>query len=130
MNNAILQAREQHRKAIEILYEHTCTVIEYQKKVKDPITKITSSKEVIVLEDKPCKLSYSTIKNATETENASVLQQVVKLFIAPEIFIKEGSKLVITDTRTNKTQSYKNSGVPAVFFSHQEIVLELFKGWA
>jgi hypothetical protein len=129
MNNAILQARKQHRKAIESLYEHTCTVIEY-KGVKDEVSKQTKMKEVIELEGQPCKLSYSTIKNATETENASVLQQVVKLFIAPEIVIKEGSKLVVTDTRTNKTQSYKNSGVPAVFFSHQEIVLELFRGWA
>jgi len=127
MNNAILQARKQHRKAIESKYEHICTVIEYQK-VKDLVTKITSSKEVIVLEDKPCKLSYSTVKSATETENASALQQVVKLFIAPEIVIKEGSKLSIT--KDNRTTEYKNSGIPAVFTSHQEIVLELFKGWA
>lgn len=129
MNKALESARKQHRKAIELLYEHTCTVIEY-KKVKDPITKTTNSKEVIVLEDQPCKISYSTVKSATETENATMLQQVVKLFIAPEIVIKEGSKLVVIDKNNNKTESYKNSGVPAIFSSHQEIVLELFKGWA
>ncbi|OOM82324.1 hypothetical protein CLPUN_03250 [Clostridium puniceum] len=129
MNKALESARKQHRKAIESMYEHICTVFEYQK-VKDPVTKLTKSEEVPVLKEQSCKLSYSTVKNATETEKASALQQVVKLFIAPEIVIKEGSKLVVTDTRTNKTQSYKNSGVPAIFSSHQEIVLELFKGWA
>jgi uncharacterized protein len=127
MNKALEMARKQQRKAIESMYEHTCTVIEYQK-IKDPVKKTTGSKEVIVLEDKPCKLSYSTVKSVTQTENASALQQVVKLFIAPEIVIKEGSKLSIT--KDNITKDYKNSGVPAIFPSHQEIVLELFKGWA
>ena len=127
MIDAINQARLQARKAMELLYEHTCTVIEYRKE-KDSITKITGMKEVSVLENQPCKLSFSTSKSTQQTESANEITQVIKLFIAPEIEIKEGSKLVIN--HNGKVSEYKNSGVPSIFPTHQEIVLELFKGWS
>lgn len=112
---------------MELLYEHTCTVIEYVK-VKDSVSKITSMKEVLVLENQPCKLSFSTSKAAQQTESANQVTQVIKLFISPEVTIKEGSKLIIS--HNGKVSEYKNSGVPSLFPTHQEIVLELFKGWA
>ena len=127
MIDAINQARLQARKAMELLYEHTCTVIEYGK-VKNPTTKITGMKEIAVLENQSCKLSFSTIKASEQTESANQVTQVIKLFIAPEVEIKEGSKLVIT--HNGKVSEYKNSGVPSIFPTHQEIVLELFKGWS
>ncbi|QEH69920.1 hypothetical protein [Cellulosilyticum sp. WCF-2] len=127
MIDAINQARLQARRAMELLYEHTCTVIEYRK-VKNPVTKITEMKEIAVLENQPCKLSFSTIKSSEQTESANQVNQVIKLFIAPEVEIKEGSKLVIT--HNGKVSEYKNSGVPSIFPTHQEIVLELFKGWS
>lgn len=123
MIDAINQARLQARRAMELLYEHTCTVIEYRK-VKNPVTKITEMKEIAVLENQPCKLSFSTIKSSEQTESANQVNQVIKLFIAPEVEIKEGSKLVIT--HNGKVSEYKNSGVPSIFPTHQEIVLELF----
>ena len=127
MIDVINQTRLQARKAMELLYEHNCTVIEYVK-VKDPISKITSMKEVPILEKQPCKLSFSTSKTTNQTESANQVTQVIKLFIAPEITIKEGSKLVIA--HNGKVSEYKNSGVPSIFPTHQEIVLELFKGWS
>ncbi|HBG2041483.1 TPA: hypothetical protein KPJ55_003470, partial [Clostridioides difficile] len=51
------------RKAIEMLYRDKCTIVEYQP-IKDSITKRTNNKEVVVLENQPCKLSY---KNITST---------------------------------------------------------------
>ncbi len=123
----IAKARLQARKALEQLYEHNCTVIEYVK-VKDPITKQTGMKEMPVLENQPCKLSFSTSKTTNQTESANQVIQVIKLFITPEITIKEGSKIVIT--HNGKISEYKNSGVPSIFPTHQEIVLELFKGWS
>ena len=122
MNNAILQARKAHRKAIESQYEHTCTIKEYQS-VKDPVTKVTSKKDVIVLENQPCRLSYESVKEANQTEANAIVQQVIKLFIAPEIEIKEGSKIFIT--HESRTTEFKHSGKPSVYSSHQEIVLEL-----
>ena len=121
------KARARSRVAIEMLYEHTCSIIEH-KNVKNPVTKVTKPQEVIVLENKPCKLSFSNIRPSEQTESANSINQVVKLFIAPEIVIKEGSKIIIN--HNGRVSEYKNSGVPAIYSSHQEIVLELFKGWS
>lgn len=121
------KARARSRIAIEILYEHTCTVVEYRK-IKDPITKVTKPQEVPVIENKPCKLSFSNVKHSEQTESANSISQIVKLFIAPEVVIKEGSKIIVN--HNDRISEYKNSGVPAIYNSHQEIVLELFKGWS
>ncbi|EGT4599348.1 hypothetical protein DFW26_07780 [Clostridioides difficile] len=110
------------RKAIEMLYRDKCTIVEYQP-VKDPITKRTNNKEVVVLENQPCKLSY---KNITSTEQGKVakLTQTIKLFISPSINIKAGSKLIINN------KEYARSGEPAIYPNHQEIILELLKNKA
>lgn len=121
INNAILEARKSHRKAIESQYEHYCNIKEYQS-IKDPVTKVTSKKEVIVLENQPCRLSYESVKQANQTESNATVQQIIKLFISPEIEIKEGSKIFVT--HEGKTEEFKHTGKPAVYFSHQEIILE------
>ena len=54
--------------------------------------------------------------------------QGTKLFIAPEIKVKPGSKIVVE--QNGVTTEYSASGVPAVYPSHVEIKLELFRGWA
>lgn len=123
----INKARAKARKAIEMLYEHTCTVVEYGK-TKDPVTKQTKFIEKIVLENQPCKLSFSTTKASDQTESSNQVQQVIKLFVAPEVEIKEGSKIVVA--HNDNLSEYKNSGAPCIFPTHQEIVLELFRGWA
>ncbi|EIS9734294.1 hypothetical protein K9757_14265 [Clostridioides difficile] len=107
------------RKAIEMLYRDKCTIVEYQP-IKDAITKRTNNKEVIVLENQPCKLSYKNITSATDGKVAK-LEQTIKLFISPDIEIKAGSKLIIND------KEYVRSGESAIYPNHQEIILELFK---
>lgn len=115
------------RKAIETLYVGKCTITEYQK-VKNE-NKTTSLKEVVVLKDEPCRLSFGSTASASPTSNgASSISQTVKVFIAPEITVKPGSKLTIT--QNGITAIYKNSGEPSFYSTHQEINLELFKGWA
>ena len=134
MNKALEMARKQHRKAIEMLCEDSCTIIEYQS-VKDPVSKQTNKKEVTILENQPCNLSCQSPRSATGTETATIITQTPLLFISPDIAIKAGSKIVVTKKSDTvivgdvKTATYKNSGVPAVYSGHQEITLELFKGW-
>lgn len=122
MNNAILQARKAHKKAIESQYEHICIIKEF-KSVKDPVTKVTSKKDVIVLENQPCRLSYKNVTSTNQTEANAAVQQTIKLFIAPEIKIREGSKIFVE--HEGRTTEFKHSGKPAIYSSHQEIVLEL-----
>ena len=114
------------RKAIESQYIGTCTITEHQKVKKE--NKSTGFEDVVVLENQPCKLSYEKVTNTNQTETAAGLIQTAKLFISPEIQIKPGSKLTIN--QNGITTDYKNSGEPAIYQTHQEIVLELFKGWS
>lgn len=114
------------RKAIELMYIGTCTITEHQKVKKE--NKSTGFQDVVVLENQPCKLSFEKITNTNPTETAALLVQTAKVLIAPEIQIKPGSKLTIT--QNGVTTEFKNSGEPAMFGTHQEIILELFKGWS
>lgn len=115
------------RKAIESLYVGVCTVVE-RRAVKDPITHVTTQKEVTVLTDQPCKLSFERTTSTNQTNTVGVVVQSTKLFIAPEIDIKPGSKIVVA--QKGRTETYTRSGQPAFFSSHQEIQLELFERWA
>ena len=114
------------RKALERLWKDRCTIYT-QEKVKDPTTKLTDFEEKPLLQDQPCKLSFETLTSSTGDPVATVSQSV-KLFISPDVVIKAGSKIIVT--QHGRTTEYSNSGVPAVYPTHQEIMLTLFNGWA
>lgn len=114
------------RKAIESMYIGTCDVIERQK-VTDPITKKTGYLDAPVILSQPCRLSFKSNPSTGEGDTADTIQQI-KLFISPDITIKEGSKIEVTQNGT--TTAYSRSGTPAIYETHQEITLELHKGKA
>jgi hypothetical protein len=119
--NAVVKAR----KAIEKGYIGTFTVTEHQKITKPNHT--TGFEDADVLIDQPCRLSFSS-SPSTSDGDAAEIKQTVKLFFAPEITVKEGSK--ITVTQNGITTAYKQSGTSAVYDTHKEILLELFERWA
>lgn len=123
----LAKAKIRARAAIESQYNGICSVIQFTD-VTDPVTKLTRKKETVVIENQPCQLSFESLKTAQQTDSAAGISQIVKLFIAPELDIKEGSK--ITVTQYGKNYEYQVSGVPAVYFSHQEILLDIFRGWS
>ena len=127
MVKAIRAAQGGARKAIEATYFGTLTVTE-MKKGMDAKTKLTKAEPVVTLENQPCKLSFETLKSAVQTDSAANIAQVTKLFVSPDVSIRAGSK--ITVTQDGVTTDYTRSGVPAVYPTHQEIVLELFKEYA
>ena len=112
------------RKAIESRYKGLCTILE-KKKEKDETTKATALRDIAVLSDQYCRLSYSSSGVASQTDTVSNIEQNIKLFIAPEIKIVPGSKLRIT--QNNVTTDYISSGVPVVYETHQEVCLEMEK---
>lgn len=116
---------ERVREIIESQYDSECDVIELKSKVVNNLTKTI---EETVLNKQKCRISFEDIYVNTETDTESKKNQKIKLFIAPEILIKPGSKIVVTGR--GRTTTYKNSGEPAVYETHQEIMLELWKGWA
>ena len=127
MIKAMQAAQKAARKAIESTYTGVMTVSERQS-VKDPNTHITSTKEVVVLENQPCKLSFETIAATVQTDTAASLTQGTKLFLPPDVEIKAGSKIIVEQDGVKN--AYSASGVPAVYPTHQEIILTLFDRWA
>ena len=127
MVKAMEAARRAARRAQEATYEGICTIYECRD-VTDEKTKLSSEEEVAVIEDQPCKLSFEKLNSVVQTETAAVQAQGVKLFLAPEIAVGSNSKIVVT--QNGITNEYSASGVPAVYSTHQEIPLELFRGWA
>lgn len=115
------------KKAIESLYEGKCSVYGYGA-VVDERTHLKSNKEYLIYDNIPCRLSVKSVNSASSEEIASSIAQEVKLFLNPQYEIKAGCKIVVT--QNNVTTTYKNSGQANVKSNHQEIILELFKGWA
>lgn len=130
MVNATVQAaRKAARSAFEKYhYDGTATVSEWGK-VKDRESGLTKQGEVILLENQPCHLSRERdAAAADQTVSAAQVSQTVKLFIAPDIQIKAGSK--ITVTQAGVTDMYTHSGKSTVYDTHQEILLDLFEKFA
>lgn len=121
---ALQRARQAARKALESTYEGRAAVVEYLK-IKDEYG-LTSFQEVTVLEDQPCKLSFETL-TSNSGDPVATISQGVKLFLSPDVEIKAGSKIIVT--QNGRTTEYSNSGVPAVYSTHQEIMLTLFENW-
>lgn len=116
------------KKAIESTYIGVCDIIEYIHR-QNSVTKISEKTEESVLSAQPCRLSFDVnnnrvLKPTLTGETASEVKQNVKLFISPEIEIKPGSKIIVT--QNGVTTAYKKSGQPSVYFSHQEIMLDIF----
>lgn len=126
MVNATVQAaRKAARSAFEKYhYDGTATVSEWGK-VKDRESGLTKQGEVILLENQPCYLSKERDAAADQTVSAAQVSQTVKLFISPDIQIKAGSK--ITVTQAGVTAMYTHSGKSTVYDTHQEILLDLFE---
>ena len=114
--------------AIKSLWRGRCTVTVRNNDTTDENTGRVVVGEVDTCTDEPCRISFDTV-NATQLENnAANIVQSITLFIDRAVVIPEGSK--ITVTQNGATAVYEKSGKPAVYSTHQEIPLEIFKGWA
>lgn len=114
--------------AIKSLWRGKCTVTVRNNDTTDENTGRVVVGEVDTYTDEPCRISFDTV-NATQPENnAANIVQSITLFIDRAVVIPEGSK--ITVTQNGATAVYEKSGKPGVYSTHQEIPLEIFKGWA
>ena len=109
--------------AIESLYIGNCDIYEYCA-VTNPNNQREELSEILVYASIPCRLSVQNSSAAGEGET-SVIAQSIKLFLAPEIAVRPGCKIIVT--QHGKTEQYKNSGVAALHSGHQEIMLELLE---
>ncbi|WP_307745969.1 hypothetical protein [uncultured Phascolarctobacterium sp.] len=115
-----------HRKAIEKLYDSVCTVIT-SVEITDE-NGVTNFQDVMLYENQPCRISQSNVTAANNNYVVSEIDKVIDLYIAPELDIPAGSRIVATfnDIATE----YKASGVPARYATYQKIRLEYVGRWA
>jgi hypothetical protein len=110
------------------LWVGKATIYEYQE-ITDPDTYETTSGLVPVVKDEPCRLSQNRVSHnqsdVVGVTNVPYVNQLIVLFIRPDLEIKAGS--VIEVTQNNVTEKYKRSGKPAIYSNHQEITLELYE---
>lgn len=121
-------AWDRARAMIEQTYDGVCTVYIYGS-ITDPVTHITSKSETALYTDMPCRISFknNNMNDSQPTETASVPVQKIKLFTSPNADIPKGSKIEVT--QNNVTRAYKSSGEPMMYYTHQEIILEIFDKW-
>ena len=110
------------RKAVESWYTDTCNITG-TKKVQDG--SITYFEDNVIIENQPCRLSYSKVTTTTDADGTSTINQTIKLFLSPDIDIKPGCNIEVI--RGDKIMMYKCSGMPAIYDTHQEIVLDALK---
>lgn len=109
---------------LAILWKGRCTIYEYQD-VTDPETMQTKQELVPVVVDEPCRLSYRTETTVNIDKGAPSIVQTTVVFIRPDLVIKEGSVLEVT--QNNVTNKYKRASKPPIYTNHQEVTVELYK---
>ena len=123
---------EKYAEILKLLWKDSCTVYQWEK-VTDPETHVTDFQETLLLEDEPCKLSFSSL-SSTSGDPAAEAPRSITLFLRPDLDIPAGCKIIVTRTDPGTGEetvfTLSNSGRPGRFFSHQEISLEEFRGWA
>lgn len=112
---------------LSVLWTGRCTILEYQD-VIDPDTFQTSQKEVIVVENEPCRISFSSEAVTSPSTGVAEMSQFTVLFIRSDLEIDAGS--IIEVTQNGNTTKYKRSGKPAIYTNHQEIRLTLYEEYA
>lgn len=117
MDKAIVMAR----KAIEGTYNGLCAISNYEN-IKNPKTFETELKEVEYYTDVKCKLSQVNLTTIKQTESIGNIVYDAKLFLAPEINIKSGSKIQIKQNGMGYVFEY--AGEPFKYMTHQEIMLK------
>ena len=117
------------QRALMRLWRDRCTIIAWQK-VKDPVSKLTDFQEVELATAEPCLLSFEKLEPAAGGD-VSAKAQGVKLFLSAAVQIPAGCKIVVHRlTAPEREFIFAASGEAAVYASHQEVYLSLWKGWA
>lgn len=112
--------------AIEKTYIGKCEVVEYQEIQNSDYS--TGHEEVLVQSNLPCKLSFESNNPVSQSDGVGEVTQTTKVFMSPDVNVKTGSKLIVT--QNGITTSYQCSGKPTTYVSHQEITLILFEEWS
>lgn len=108
------------------LWNGTCGIVTRTGSIGE--NKRTVFCETTVVAGQPCRLSYKTIDTVDRALNANQTTQEAVLFLSRNVTIPAGSKIIVT--QNGITVEYGQSGKAAVYSGHQEVPVEIFRGWA
>lgn len=111
---------KQAREAIQSMWTGICNIFGFKNSKNKYGTVVSEVKELY--KNIPCRLSFKNISQTEQTESVAKTSQVVKLFIAPEVYVPPGS--IVEVIQNGVTRKYKHSGISAVYTNHQEIILD------
>ncbi|OPA76626.1 ABC transporter ATP-binding protein [Paenibacillus selenitireducens] len=107
-----------HRKQMEKMYEDLATIKRWEKTKVNGETKFDW---VVKLMDVPCRLSQKALASNGQTETTNQIAYETKLFISPDIEIKQGDLIEVT--RGTVIRAYA-AGEPFPYPTHQEISIQ------
>ncbi|NGP58156.1 ABC transporter ATP-binding protein [Paenibacillus thiaminolyticus] len=108
-----------HRRKIEKTYEDKATISRYGK-VKKPNGE-TKNELAPVYVDQPCRISQKALAVNGQREAQNVISYETKLFISPELEIKQGDTIEVVRGHTTTTYT---AGEPFPYPTHQEVILQ------
>ena len=111
---------KQARESIQSMWTGICNIFGFKNSKNKYGTVVSEVKELY--KNIPCRLSFKNISQTEQTESVDKTSQVVKLFIAPEVYVPPGS--IVEVIQNGVTRKYKHSGISAVYTNHQEIILD------
>lgn len=109
------------QRELERLFEDRCTVYGKEINTRDPETYETIVREEVIHEDIACRLSFDSEKHDNSPMHTTGTQTAT-LFVAPDIEILEGSRVVITKM-TGAVIEMANSDAPPIYGSHRQYKL-------
>ena len=108
-----------YRKQIERLYTHKVTIKETEM-VFNPEKHRSEQQEVTKYENQPCRISFNSQK-VDDHDLYTSSQNMAKMFIAPEVIIKDSSK--IEANINGQTVNFIKSTEPFLYPTHNEYTL-------
>ncbi|RHW58123.1 hypothetical protein DZC34_16880, partial [Clostridium botulinum] len=75
----------------------------------------------IKYEKQSCKISKQSLSKNNQTDTVNKVLYEIKLFIAPEVEIKQGDEIEITNQFGIITKYKAGEGFP--YYTHQEVIL-------
>lgn len=112
---------KQARESIQSMWTGICNIFGFKNSKNKYGTVVSEVKELY--KNIPCRLSFKNISQTEQTESVAKTSQVVKLFIAPEVYAPPGS--IVEVIQNGVTRKYKHLGISAVYTNHQEIILDV-----
>ena len=110
-------------KEIESLYTGRASVYDAVYTDNGHGAKVRTDDELIY-DQIPCRLSYDTKASNAQDIYGDISQSIV-MYCNPKYDISPGAKIVIT--QAGSTQEYECAGLKAMYVSHQEIKLDVFR---